>query len=193
MKFKLWLENEVQQEADELISRFKDFKSSSQGISPSILYSSHYADYDYNFNFDILDLAAVIAGTKPAALIYLAKYIEDKELLEELLKRARLAGLKIEYDELKISGGYSNFFTKDRITLLGVGRPQNMQNIAKAYNILNNLKSIKTPDEIQKALEAHRIIGTNLGYPLSEVEKYLDKQRGIYENGQRSLKDTSSI
>jgi hypothetical protein len=139
----------LKQEAEQLVENQKDFVASKELISPS-LYTGRNID----------DVAAVIAGKKPAAIIHKDDIRED--VVPELFKLAQEKGYSIREDI-----GFGN--QKRYI----VGKQENVERIV---NFSQHYVKHNFTDE-----NYHWMLGRLLGYPEEAIKEWLVKWRDMQE------------
>jgi len=171
--FRTWFENqEVSSKADQLINQVKDFQSTAERPYPGAGLKES----------DPLDLAAVVAGRKPAAGI--SKEFLQTPLGKELIRRATEQGMTYSQG-FGILGGEQGDFA--------VGHSKNVKSIIDAYKTINHLdgwknevrqgklNSDQAQQVIDKLVQAHTIVGINLGFPPEAVKKFSDNMRNHFQ------------
>jgi len=140
--------------AEILIKGQKNFRPKVDRPMPSSLRDEIYT---FGANSCILDLAAVVAGTKPAAFII---NTDDHPLFYILTERAQAAGYCLQ----KIPSP----FHKDVIFIF-IGIKENVSELIAATE---DLRSKRIAIE-----EWHWCMGKALGYPTEAIEKFIQKIR----------------
>lgn len=169
--FKSWLESadNVSAQADQYVQRVQGFVS-----TPDHPYPGHGSGTES----DPLDLAAVVAGVKPAAGVS-PEFIQSP-LGQELMRRAKSSGMTA-------SRGFGILGQEEGMYC--VGRPQNVKAIVDAFKIVNRLdgweRRVKDSREasatLKQVMDAHETIGRNLGYPETAITKYRTLMTDYYK------------
>jgi hypothetical protein len=146
------------QHGEELVQRMKSWRPTVEKPYPS----AKVLSMDTGDSADALDVAAVLAGTKPAASFGYDFAISPLGVW--MLRRAGSQGLIY-------SAGFG--FTKDKEFV--VGRPENVHNILYAYRELRKFAGSQDKKDMQREVHFHIVIGQNLGFPREAIHAFVGR------------------
>ena len=149
--FKHMDEDDEFSRASEMVEKMKGFKSSREAPAP-----------DFITMDDNADIAAVIAGTKPAALVGKSSEPVQKELLDMALNSGFVVEVVKQYDPVT-----GNYLWDDYV----VGRPENVSKILELVAL--NVKDM----DVAVSEEHHRELGLSLGYDPQAIEDFIISTR----------------
>jgi hypothetical protein len=150
-----------QQAAAELIASMRTFKPTKSVVAPMCLYRTNLFTAKERYSIadgqkaDILDVAAVVAGSKPSAWVHSQMF--STEVGNELLRLAKNRGLAVNTCRMPSSQDDYLVGKQDAVEKLKGG-------------ICQLWKSGATKE--QKKL-AHVTIGQALGYPKEAIDEYI--------------------
>lgn len=174
MQFKEWLLTEEEQKQNikkiilQVIEKLKNFKSTANKLFPTAYDTSYmYSIFKeleipnklWSNLFLYSDIFAVLSGSKPASITPLDLFDHSNNIKNIIINLINNSNIVID-----ITKGFVNSYN------ILIGKPYNIQNIKKAYDVLTKYPPGTTNIEI---IKAHKTIGENLGFPKEEINKFI--------------------